>query len=700
MFGRDSEGNAGLLGVNGSNAVVPSFMRDKVWQPNTTEDLGVIPRALRDVFARIRKSKSQQSAVSLQPDAQPKDGAGTKPPKRSIKYRVYCSMMQIYNENIYDLLRDPLRTTPLSIHEDGHYGIYVEGLAEYRVKTMHECLALLVRGDDSRAVRTTHMNAMSSRSHTIFQLLLEQVVTEKESISAPSAKSTSVSATPNPSAPKTVRAKLNLVDLAGSEKWDIGREIADGHASELTNINLSLHTLGRCIRALAKHAKGSRREEGSRGKERGQNGMSHIPFRNSKLTRLLQDSLGGTAKTRVVATLSPSSLNFLETISTLKFADRAAQVMQFVRVHEVQKVDMALVSKLRQEIDALRKRNALLNERLTLVSQGGSGAGAMGETGPPEGRNQDSSTCCSPSSSSSSSALKLPSLHDGPASFPPQSASALQGSVSRQRQQRQRPEGADGSKTLAIPVIQECTHILETIRKLGHRFFDFEVEEDEFKKELNSILRMSISTLKERAKTASQTTYSARRDGGGEANKDGREQLGGTGPRGEAFERRGEEAKRENEGRGGRREAGGMRPLKPAHYNARKPPKPTPKSSRGRHDKESVGFMPSSSRIREQGPSRKKGKGRTSPQVRAGGRSGDMTGGGNGLSMSLRTPNAQGNGRGFGMSEGSASRADGGKLSSKLRVRRARYGGGGGGKGGEKWNNGWIDEWTPIKLPV
>lgn len=190
---------------------------------------------------------------------------------------------------------------------------------------LQRCLLLLARGDDSRAVRSTVMNQMSSRSHTIFQLLIEKTKTEDGGEAV------------------VTRSKLNLVDLAGSEKWNVHDEsIAGAHVSELQNINLSLHTLARCIRALSASV------------------HEHVPFRESKLTRILQDSLGGTARTCVIATLSPSALNFAETISTLKFADQAKQVMQYVRVHAVESVDMALVQRLREEIQKLQFSNAKL----------------------------------------------------------------------------------------------------------------------------------------------------------------------------------------------------------------------------------------------------------------------------------------------------------------------------------------------------
>eukprot|EP00605_Chrysophyceae_sp_TOSAG23-4_P002876 GSChrysophyteH1.ASY1.ANO1.3171.1 assembled CDS len=155
--------------------------------------------------------------------------------------------------------------------------IYVQGLSEYNVKS-------------------THMNQFSSRSHSIFQIYLEQKRLSKDD-----------------GGEVYLRAKFNLVDLAGSEKWNLSKIMRDEHVTEMTKINLSLHTLGRCISSLAQR---------SLGKD------VHAPFRDSKLTRLLQDSLGGNARTYLLATVSPLKMNIEETISTLKFADNAKRVMR------------------------------------------------------------------------------------------------------------------------------------------------------------------------------------------------------------------------------------------------------------------------------------------------------------------------------------------------------------------------------------
>ncbi|OQR81939.1 kinesin, partial [Thraustotheca clavata] len=251
---------------------------------------GIIPRAIKDIFAGMIKMSSEQECS------------------------LYCSFVQIYNENIYDLLRDGNMDKPLTIHEDRTNGIYVEGLSEYVVRSVHDCLALLQCGEENRAVRATHMNLVSSRSHSAFQIFLESK--RKDGT--------------------LTKSKFNLVDLAGSEKWHGDSAMQYNHVSEMTNINLSLHTLGRCIGALSTK------------------GNSHVPYRDSKLTRLLQDSLGGNTKTRIIATLSPSIDCVDESISTLKFADRAKQVMVCVRVNEQRVIDPAYVDKLEQEINQLR----------------------------------------------------------------------------------------------------------------------------------------------------------------------------------------------------------------------------------------------------------------------------------------------------------------------------------------------------------
>lgn len=218
------------------------------------------------------------------------------------------------------MLRDASMGCPLTIRED-QKEIYVQGLSEYNVKTVADTMQLLRIAEDNRAIRETHMNQFSSRSHSIFQIYVEQkrVAVDGGEVS--------------------LKAKFNLVDLAGSEKWNTQREMGEKHITEMNNINLSLHTLGKCISSLAQK---------SLGKD------VHIPYRESKLTRLLQDSLGGNAKTFLIATLSPARHSVEESISTLKFADRAKQVMVQAVINETRPVDHAMVQRLQKELEHLR----------------------------------------------------------------------------------------------------------------------------------------------------------------------------------------------------------------------------------------------------------------------------------------------------------------------------------------------------------
>eukprot|EP00948_MAST-09A_sp_MAST-9A-sp1_P002356 g2356.t1 len=272
------------------------------------ESVGVIPRSLIRLFKGLKKNPAAATTPA-------KDMSVVEP------FAVHCSYMQIYNDRLYDLLADPHRVNPLQIRDtfgindlhnaiDGKTGeneidnistIYVSGLSQIRVSSTKDVLRLLARGGRNRAVRATEYNESSSRSHAVLQLSVEMQDGSMR------------------------RAKLNLVDLAGSEKWNTRNKMAKGHARELTTINKSLSALGNCVSALSALSR-TRSSDGR---------TKHVPYRDSQLTRLLQDSLGGNTRTTIIACVSPLNLNAQETISTLKFADRAKQVMVHVRVNEV-----------------------------------------------------------------------------------------------------------------------------------------------------------------------------------------------------------------------------------------------------------------------------------------------------------------------------------------------------------------------------
>ena len=197
-------------------------------------DSGVIQRAIVDVFERVKASRQVNEDDAIQ-------------------YR--CSFLQIYNEQVFDMLSDPKRARPLDVHEHTRDGVFVSGLQQVRVQTVGDMLKLLRRGERARAVRETNMNQGSSRSHSIFQFTVERKLTA--------------------GAQFATRSKFNLVDLAGSEKWDINQFMGDERVAEMTNINRSLYTLGRCIAALS---------SANRIGENQSHLPIHIPYRDSKLT--------------------------------------------------------------------------------------------------------------------------------------------------------------------------------------------------------------------------------------------------------------------------------------------------------------------------------------------------------------------------------------------------------------------------------
>ncbi|KAK2067799.1 hypothetical protein P8C59_001506 [Phyllachora maydis] len=209
----------------------------------------------------------------------------------NIEYTVRVSYMEIYMERIRDLLAP--QNDNLPIHEEKNRGVYVKGLLEIYVSSVQEVYEVMRRGGDARKVAATRMNQESSRSHSIFVITISQ-----KNVETGSAKS----------------GQLFLVDLAGSEK--VGKTGASGQTlEEAKKINKSLSALGMVINALTD------------GKS------SHVPYRDSKLTRILQESLGGNSRTTLVINCSPSSYNDVETLSTLRFGMRAKSIKNKAKVN-------------------------------------------------------------------------------------------------------------------------------------------------------------------------------------------------------------------------------------------------------------------------------------------------------------------------------------------------------------------------------
>ncbi|KAK2046498.1 kinesin motor domain-containing protein [Colletotrichum somersetense] len=228
----------------------------------------------------------------------------------TIEYTVRVSYMEIYMERIRDLLAP--QNDNLPVHEEKNRGVYVKGLLEVYVSSVQEVYEVMRRGGNARAVAATNMNQESSRSHSIFVVTITQ-----KNVETGSAKS----------------GQLFLVDLAGSEK--VGKTGASGQTlEEAKKINKSLSALGMVINALT---------DGR---------SSHVPYRDSKLTRILQESLGGNSRTTLIINCSPSSYNDAETLSTLRFGTRAKAIKNKAKVNaELSPAELkALLGKARGQI--------------------------------------------------------------------------------------------------------------------------------------------------------------------------------------------------------------------------------------------------------------------------------------------------------------------------------------------------------------
>ncbi|KAF7670052.1 hypothetical protein LDENG_00084620 [Lucifuga dentata] len=268
---------------------------------NDPERRGVIPNSFQHIFTQISRTQNQ-------------------------KYLVRSSYLEIYQEEIRDLLCKD-NNKKLELKENPEYGVYVKDLSSVVTKNATEIEHVMNIGDQSRSVGFTNMNERSSRSHAIF------VVTVECSEEGPDGED-------------HIRVgKLNMVDLAGSERQSKTGSKGE-RLKEAAKINLSLSALGNVISALV-------------------DGRStHVPYRDSKLTRLLQDSLGGNAKTVMIATVGPSQKNHDESLATLRYASRAKKIKNKPRINEDPKD--ALLREFQEEIARLK---AQLEERWMLAKE-------------------------------------------------------------------------------------------------------------------------------------------------------------------------------------------------------------------------------------------------------------------------------------------------------------------------------------------
>uniref|UniRef100_A0A3Q1AN24 Kinesin family member 13Bb n=1 Tax=Amphiprion ocellaris TaxID=80972 RepID=A0A3Q1AN24_AMPOC len=266
----------------------------------SAEQPGLIPRLSSSLFSRtVQEAREGES------------------------FTVEVSYMEIYNEKVRDLLDPKGSRQALRVREHKVLGPYVDGLSHLAVASYKDIESLMSEGNKSRTVAATNMNEESSRSHAVFNIILTHTLMDLQS---------------GTSGEKV--SKLSLVDLAGSERaaktGAAGERLKEG-----SNINKSLSTLGLVISALA--------EQGA-----GKNKSKFVPYRDSVLTWLLKDSLGGNSRTAMVATISPAADNYDETLSTLRYADRAKSIVNHAVVNE--DPNARIIRELREEVEKLREQ--------------------------------------------------------------------------------------------------------------------------------------------------------------------------------------------------------------------------------------------------------------------------------------------------------------------------------------------------------
>ncbi|XP_058526069.1 kinesin-like protein KIF13B isoform X3 [Ochotona princeps] len=266
----------------------------------TADQPGLIPRLCSSLFERTQKEENEEQS-----------------------FKVEVSYMEIYNEKVRDLLDPKGSRQTLKVREHSVLGPYVDGLSKLAVTSYKDIESLMSEGNKSRTVAATNMNEESSRSHAVFKITLTHTLYDVKS---------------GTSGEKV--GKLSLVDLAGSERATKTGAAGD-RLKEGSNINKSLTTLGLVISALADQSAGKNKNK-------------FVPYRDSVLTWLLKDSLGGNSKTAMVATVSPAADNYDETLSTLRYADRAKHIVNHAVVNE--DPNARIIRDLREEVEKLREQ--------------------------------------------------------------------------------------------------------------------------------------------------------------------------------------------------------------------------------------------------------------------------------------------------------------------------------------------------------
>ncbi|KAG1463310.1 hypothetical protein G6F56_005310 [Rhizopus delemar] len=308
--------------IKGYNATILAYGMGISYHHQNPKQYGIVPRFAENLFYWIHTQTNNNDQT----------------------FRVRASFLELYNEDVIDLL--DITNTNIAIREDTIGNISWTGVQEQEIKETKDLLNCLYQGSVARTTASTDMNSQSSRSHAIFSVTLIQTVhaTKKE-----------------------ITSKFHFVDLAGSERLKKTNAVGD-RAKEGISINAGLLALGNVISALSDDHKRTQ----------------YVPYRNSKLTRLLQDSLGGNSQTLMLACISPAFDNQPETLSTLKYANRAKRITNKIIVNQVQSetellkeeihrlreealLSDAFIKEVHLELDELRKKN----ERLEAAMESG-----------------------------------------------------------------------------------------------------------------------------------------------------------------------------------------------------------------------------------------------------------------------------------------------------------------------------------------
>ncbi len=288
--------------IEGYNGTIFAYGQTGTGKTFTMEGLknddilkGIIPRAFKHIYNTIQGTEDTE-------------------------FLVCCSMLELYNEEVFDLL-GKRKDEKLDVHEKPGSGFYVKNLTVHNPISANECMKMLQRGSKNRKKAATEMNKDSSRSHCIFSINIETSIKDDKGESL------------------IRKGKLNLVDLAGSERQK-KTKVGGKHMKEAQKINFSLVCLGKVIKCLVKRSK-------------------FIPYRDSKLTKLLMDSLGGNTKTVMITNIGPSFENYEETLCSLRYANEAKMIKNKPKINEDPKD--AKLRKIQSEITKLKEylRNAI-----------------------------------------------------------------------------------------------------------------------------------------------------------------------------------------------------------------------------------------------------------------------------------------------------------------------------------------------------